>query len=672
LACDKQDFISNFLDRNMPDILFIQETWLLNATMGKLNEVHKDYIGNGVSGVPYGELLIGRPRGGVGISWRRTLSDSVKFCQIPNTDRACALTVKIGSEQIMCVNLYLPVDNQSKTRIDHELLCTFDAIDIFINQNDFRNVILAGDLNVDFSRQNSHDVFVKNYARINDFVCSVDLSNAEKGYTYHDPYNGSFSCIDHFLVNSGLSDCVVYIMRCDYHDNPSKHLPLMMELKLRDELVRNVCNSSDGVTNGTPIAWYKVTDNDQLLYNQKQDNYLSHMKCYEVAECCNVMCADMKHKVQIDEWFQEMVNCCLLSDVHLPRVSKRKINKPYWKTEVKPYKDESLWWHNFWRQCGEPKQGVVYENKTEAKKQYMYAVRRHKRKEDQMRKERMAEAISSNATRDFYKEIKKLKPKRTCAPSIDGLVSNSDITEHLAEKYKTLYNSVPSDSAKLTEIRGNIMKDCGNFSEGDRVVCCQDIDKALSQLKADKSDGSTRLMSTHLLISSELYKKYLARLITAMITHGYQPQDLLLATITSIPKDNRGSLCDSSNYRGITLCSSVSKILDIIILNRYGYLLDTSDMQFAYKNGHSTSMCSLMVKETVNYYMTNDSNVYSCCVDLSKAFDRVQHDMLFKLLIDRKVPALILRIILDMYEHQLMRTVWNGSYSNSFETINGV
>ena len=83
-------------------------------------------------------------------------------------------------------------------------------------------------------------------------------------------------------------------------------------------------------------------------------------------------------------------------------------------------------------------------------------------------------------------------------------------------------------------------------------------------------------------------------------------------------------------------------------------------------------MCSLMVKETVNYYLSNDSNVYSCCVDLSKAFDRVKHDKLFQLLIDRKVPGLFLRIIMDMYEHQTMRTVWNKRYSNSFETINGV
>ena len=289
LAADRQLFISDFLDSNVPDILFIQESWLLNATMSKLNDIHKDYIGNGVSGVPDDELLIGRPRGGVGILWKRTLSDSIKFHRIPNTDRACAVTIKAGFEEILCVNLYLPVDNQSKTHIDHELLSTFDAIDIFIEQCGIRNMILAGDMNVDFKRKNSHDIYVRNYAQINDFVCSVDLSASEKGHTYHDPNNGSFSCIDHFLVSSGLSDCVVYIVRCDIHDNPSKHLPLLMEMKLNVHIQRTVCSSKIGANGKRPIAWYKLTDNDQLRYQQKQDELLSNINIYGVAGCTEVM-----------------------------------------------------------------------------------------------------------------------------------------------------------------------------------------------------------------------------------------------------------------------------------------------------------------------------------------------------------------------------------------------
>ncbi len=45
--------------------------------------------------------------------------------------------------------------------------------------------------------------------------------------------------------------------------------------------------------------------------------------------------------------------------------------------------------------------------------------------------------------------------------------------------------------------------------------------------------------------------------------------------------------------------------------------LQTSDMQFAFKEKHSTAMCSLVVKEVIHYYIDNKSDVYSCCDSFS-------------------------------------------------------
>ncbi len=79
-------------------------------------------------------------------------------------------------------------------------------------------------------------------------------------------------------------------------------------------------------------------------------------------------------------------------------------------------------------------------------------------------------------------------------------------------------------------------------------------------------------------------------------------------------------------------------------------------------------MCSLIVKEVIHYYIDNKSDVYSCCVDATKAFDRVHHDRLFQLLIEHKVPAIALQALLDMYERQSMRTMWKEEFSELFTT----
>jgi hypothetical protein len=240
---------------------------------------------------------------------------------------------------------------------------------------------------------------------------------------------------------------------------------------------------------------------------------------------------------------------------------------------------------------------------------------------------------------------------------VDGYVDSGDITDHLAGNYNNLYNSVPSDEQNMKRIREFIDMNCGHCIERDRVVSHMEVSEAIGHLKANESDGDVGLMSNHLLMSSDNFQKQLSLLITAILTHGYQPQTVLLATIASIPKDNRGNLCDSKNYRGITICTSISKPMDIILIIRYKEQLQTSDMQFAFKEKHSTVMCSLVVKEVIQYYLNNKSDVYSCCVDATKAFDRVQHDKLFDLLIARKAPAIALRALLDMYQRQSMSTM---------------
>ncbi len=166
-----------------------------------------------------------------------------------------------------------------------------------------------------------------------------------------------------------------------------------------------------------------------------------------------------------------------------------------------------------------------------------------------------------------------------------------------------------------------------------------DIVDAIKHIKANKSDGDVGLMSNHIIISSENFQSHLGMTITSVLTHGYQPKSVLLATIASIPKDNRGNICDGANYRGITICSSISKLLNINLIMSYKDKLYTSDMQFAFKEKHGTVMCSLVVKEVVHYYINNKSDVYSC-VDVTKAFDKVRHDKLFERLMETKVPAI--------------------------------
>ena len=109
-----------------------------------------------------------------------------------------------------------------------------------------------------------------------------------------------------------------------------------------------------------------------------------------------------------------------------------------------------------------------------------------------------------------------------------------------------------------------------------------------------------------------------------------------------------------------------------IILNKYENKLKTSDLQFGFKKGVSTDSCSLVFKETIQYYTNEHSNVYSVLIDATKAFDRVNFCKLFSKLLDREMPKQVLMMLLNLYTNQIVRVSWNSSTSQEFGITNGV
>ena len=117
--------------------------------------------------------------------------------------------------------------------------------------------------------------------------------------------------------------------------------------------------------------------------------------------------------------------------------------------------------------------------------------------------------------------------------------------------------------------------------------------------------------------------------------------------IVPIIKNKTGDTSDKNNYRPIALVTAASKIFELclsIILEDY---LVTHDQQFGFKRKHSTD-------------------------NASKAFDKINHYTLFRKLLDRKTPILLVRILLFWYTKQTMCVKWGNCMSDYFYVSNGV
>jgi hypothetical protein len=83
-------------------------------------------------------------------------------------------------------------------------------------------------------------------------------------------------------------------------------------------------------------------------------------------------------------------------------------------------------------------------------------------------------------------------------------------------------------------------------------------------------------------------------------------------------------------------------------------------------------MCIYTLKEILNCYVSRNTSVFVCFLDASKAFDRVNHYVLFSKLIDAKFPPFVVRLLAFWYGHQVMAVRWGDALSASFTVTNGV
>ena len=140
--------------------------------------------------------------------------------------------------------------------------------------------------------------------------------------------------------------------------------------------------------------------------------------------------------------------------------------------------------------------------------------------------------------------------------------------------------------------------------------------------------------------------------------------------IVPIIKNKTGDTSDKNNYRPIALVTACSKNFELCILSIIKIYICIHDHQFGFKKQHATDMCIYTVKSVIKYYTRQNSPVYTCFLDASKASDRISHWTLFKKLIACNTPLLIVRILMFWYQRQSICVKWDQRTSECFSNDN--
>ena len=114
------------------------------------------------------------------------------------------------------------------------------------------------------------------------------------------------------------------------------------------------------------------------------------------------------------------------------------------------------------------------------------------------------------------------------------------------------------------------------------------------------------------------------------MSSGIFPDKLKIAKV--IPIFKKGDDTDVNNYRPISLLPAISKIIEKGIYNQTYNYFDQNKIFFAHQYGfrkqHSTELAVLELVDRTIYNLDNDETPINIFLDLSKAFDTLNHIIL--------------------------------------------
>ena len=201
-----------------------------------------------------------------------------------------------------------------------------------------------------------------------------------------------------------------------------------------------------------------------------------------------------------------------------------------------------------------------------------------------------------------------------------------------------------------------------------------EIDDIISLLQNGKSTGPFSIPVKLLKVLKPYISQPLANIFNQSIILGIFPDKLKYAKVISIHK--KGSPTDPSNYRPISLLSIFSKIFEKLMHKRLYEFLDKMNifysLQFGFREKHSTNHALISMTESIRNTIDNGKFGCGVFIDLKKAFDTVNHDILLKKLEHYGVRGIALDWFASYLSNRKQYVSVNGHISDYLNITCGV
>ncbi len=207
-----------------------------------------------------------------------------------------------------------------------------------------------------------------------------------------------------------------------------------------------------------------------------------------------------------------------------------------------------------------------------------------------------------------------------------------------------------------------------------KPVVEMEVIKIIEKFNQNKSAGHDNIGNFILKRVSKEIAKPLTLIFNLSLETGVVPENLKTAKVIPIYKKDDPEIF--SNYRPVSLLPCLSKILERLVFDRCVHYMDTykilNEKQFGFRSNHSTQMAIMQLVDKVNAAVEKDETTIGIFLDLSKAFDTIDHGILLHKLEHYGFRGIVLEWFKSYLHHRKQFVSYNSHESDMKNIICGV
>ena len=213
----------------------------------------------------------------------------------------------------------------------------------------------------------------------------------------------------------------------------------------------------------------------------------------------------------------------------------------------------------------------------------------------------------------FINITKNLDLKPSTAPNTSDL---DEITKHFDDHIST---------CKIKEAYSEILRE-DHFIF--KIVSMDEVKKEVLELNSKKPSTYGAIPASILKQTIEVHLKYPTNTINNSLKESTFPDELKQSEV--IPVYKKLDPLQKENYRPVSLLPHISKVFDRVIYNQINSFMESkiSKCVTGFRKSHGTQHSLIVMLERWKKALDKEEKTSAIFMDLSKAFDTINHDLL--------------------------------------------